>query len=258
MALNSVVAFWRAYVRTLREIIRLPMTLIVVPLVLPLFMLIIFSRVFERLTSLGAFGQGNYITYMAPAAILMASMLASAGAGVSTAVDRQTGFYDRLRITPIGSVPSHWGRRAGDATRIATFAMTLTFFAWLNGAVVNNWLLALVVPALAAALWGMAYGGILFSVCLKTGSAEAYQALLPLFFPILFMSSAFVPAQLLPHWLEVIASGNPISYISTLMRSAAKGNIDWHATAISVLGTACVFAATQLLTYRAGRRVANA
>ncbi|HEU5141766.1 MAG TPA: hypothetical protein VFU04_01280, partial [Solirubrobacterales bacterium] len=74
-------------------------------------------------------------------------------------------------------------RRLADATRLASFGAALTFAAWVSGAEIDNWPLALLVAASLAGVWGVAYGGLTLSVCLRTANIETAQALVPLFFP---------------------------------------------------------------------------
>ncbi len=243
------------YKRALREAKRIPITTVIIPLVLPLFMVTIFAHVFARITSVSGFRSGSqYVAYVAPATILMASMLGSATAAVSTAVEIQTGFFDRMRTSPAGAVPSMLARRFADATRLAVFAIILALVAWAEGMPISNWFLGLLVAAALAALWGLAYGGLALAACVRTGSAELANALLPLFFPILFMSTAFVPLPLLPHWLQGIARWNPASYIADAIRVALiQGRVDGGTIWRAALGIFCVALATQFLIWRAGQ-----
>ncbi len=241
-------AFMVFYRRALREYRQIFTTTLIVPVALPLFILTIFTAVFSAIIRVPGFNTyGNYATYAAPASIIMASMLGAATAGVSTAVELQTGFYDRMRASPVGPATSVWARRLGDATRFALFAGVLTTAAALDGVSIPNWPVAVPISMLLCAAWGVAYGGIALSVCMRTGSAEASQALVPLFFPILFMSTAFVPMKLLPDWLQPIARVNPVSLICNVIRSSYAGPLDGGELAAAVAGIAIVAIATQLL-----------
>lgn len=228
------------------------MRMVFVPLVFPIFMLTVFSRVFSSLVAVPGFrGAGQYLEYLAPATVMMMAMLASGSAGLSTVTERQTGFHDRMRISPAGSGPSHLGRRLADGSRIFLFTGVITVVAWLSGVTIRNWFLAVLVTGSLAALWGVSYGGLTFSVCLRTGSAEAYQALVPWFFPVLFLSTAFVPLPLLPGWLHGVARVNPVSYICDAIRSAYGGALDSGAAVKALSGIAIVMIGTQLLIWRA-------
>lgn len=257
-------AVWVMYRRSLRELVALGPQTMVVPLVVPAFILLVYpavsSAVFLHLDVRigGAPGFGpdpHYIQYLVAAPIAMAALLATASAGVGVAVERQLGFYDRMQLSPLGPWASQLARRLGDGTRIALFVVVLTIIGWAAGVEVANWPLALLVTVTLASLLGMAYGGLAFSFCLRSGSAEAAQAITPLFLPVLFMSTAFVPLDLLPDWLQPIAEHNPLSAVCDSIRLALVGEVSGSALLKSVAGIGALGLATQTLIHRAERRI---
>lgn len=248
-------ALWACYWRVIREFVRIPLSVFVIPLVLPIFIMTIMARVYAQVATFA--GTGWYPTYLVPACVLIAAMLGSGTAGVTTAIERQTRFYDRMRISPAGPRPGHIGRRLGDVSRLAAFGALLIVIARLNGSEIADWPLTLALAAGFAGFWGFAYGGLSFSLCLRTGSAEISQALIPLFFPVLFMSTAVMPSELLPHWLATVAKYNPLTYIASAIRGGIYGYTDTHAILIGLAGTAALAAVTQTLVWSAARRVAS-
>jgi ABC-type multidrug transport system permease subunit len=245
------------YRRAVRETRRIIVVVIAVPLVVPIFMLLVFSRVFEPIIRVAGFtAVDSYVQYIAPGTILMAVMLSATGA-VHVAVERQGGFYDRMRISPLGPGASNLARRAADATKLILFALVLVVVSWVSGAQVHNWPLVLLLGTSLPALWGFAYGGIVFSVCLRTGKPEMAEALLPVFFPLLFMSSAFVPTSLLPGWIRTFATYNPLTYLCDAIRGAYLGHVQARPLIIALLTTAALGLVTQLLIIRAEHKVAR-
>ncbi len=251
-----VPVFPTMYRRAVRETRRIILVVIAVPLIVPIFILTVFSRAFAPIVRHAGFpGTDNYVQYIAPGAILMAVML-SATAAVSVAVERQTGFYDRMRISPRGPRYSNLARRVGDGTKLFLFALVLVVVSWLAGAQIRNWALVLLLGTFLPALWGFAYGGIAFSVCLRTGKAELAEAILPLFFPLLFMSSAFVPVSLLPGWMATIARLNPLTYLCDTIRNAYLGRFQARPLLLALLSIAVLAAVTQLLVVQAEKKAA--
>jgi ABC-2 type transport system permease protein len=245
------------YRRAIRETRRIILVVIAIPLIVPIFMLLVFSQVFAPIIQVAGFTEADsYVQYIAPGTILMAVMLSATGA-VHVAVERQGGFYDRMRISPLGPHASNLARRAADATKLVLFALVLVVVSWLAGAQVHSWPLVLLLGTLLPALWGFAYGGIVFAVCLRTGKPELAEALLPAFFPLLFMSSAFVPRNLLPDWMQTFATVNPLTYVCDAIRGAYLGHVEARTLAVALLTTVALGVVTQLLTMRAERRVAR-
>lgn len=245
------------YRRAVRETRRIIMVVIAVPLIVPIFMLVVFSRVFAPMLQVQGFASADsYVQYIAPGAILMAVMLSATGA-VSVAIERQTGFYDRMRISPAGPRCSNMARRAADGTKLFLFAFVLVIVSWLAGADVRNWALVLVFGTLLPAFWGFAYGGIAFAVCLRTGKAELAEAILPLFFPLLFVSSAFVPTSLLPGWMETLATYNPLTYLCDTIRNAYLGRVEAEPLLLALASIVVLTVLTQFLVIAAERKVAR-
>jgi ABC-2 type transport system permease protein len=252
------------YRRTLRELIALGPQTLVAPLVVPSFVLLVYSSlfadVFARLNfpmvDTPGFGpNSHYVQYLIAAPMVMSALLATASAGIGVAVERQLGFYDRMELSPLGPSASQIARRLGDGTRIALFVVVLTFVGWIAGAEIASWPLALGITIPLAAALGMAYGGIAFSFCLRTGSAEAAQAVTPLFLPLLFMSTAFVPLPLIPRFLKPIVKYNPLSAICDAIRFAYAGQVNVSALLQSVLEIGILAVVTQTLIILAERRL---
>jgi ABC-2 type transport system permease protein len=239
------------YKRAWREALRVPLATFIVPLVVGIFMQTIFARVFSGLVQLEAFEGVAYNDYLLPGTLIMAVMLGSSTAGVSSAVELQTGFFDRMRIAPLRELPSLQARRLADATRVGLYCTLLLIVGWIDGAEIENWPLAILFAFLAPAAWCFAYGGLALAACLRTRSAETAQGMAPLFFPILFMSTAVMPGELLPDWLDAIATWNPVSYVTDAMRAGFAGDVDGEALGKAALGVAAVAALTQLLVMRA-------
>ncbi len=257
-------AVWVMYRRTLRELITLGPQTLVAPLVVPCFVLLIypglFSEVFARLDfrilDTPGFGpEPHYVQYLIAAPMVMSALLGTASAGIGVAVERQLGFYDRMELSPLGPSMSQIGRRLGDGTRIALFIVVLTLVGWASGAKIASWPLALGVTIPLAMGLGMAYGGFAFSLCLRMGSAEAAQAVTPLFLPLLFTSTAFVPLPLVPSWLSPVVHFNPLSAVCDTIRFAYAGQVNGPALLRSIAEIAALAVVTQILIVRAERRV---
>lgn len=261
-----VEAVWVFYRRTLRELVSLGTQTLVAPLIVPGFVLFVysafFSEVFARLhfpilNTPGFGAKPHYVQYLIAAPMVMSAMLGTASAGIGVAVERQLGFYNRMQLSPMGPMISQVARRLGDGTRIALFIIILTIVGWLAGAEIPSPFLALGITIPLAAALGMAYGGVTFSFCLRSGSAEAAQAMTPLFLPILFMSTAFVPLPLIPAWVRPIAEYNPLSVICETIRLAYAGKVNGINLVQSISEIAVLATIAQILIFRAERRLAD-
>jgi ABC-2 type transport system permease protein len=97
-----------------------------------------------------------------------------------------------------------------------------------------------VVFVLLAALWGVAFTGFPYAIALRTGNPGAVAASFILFFPFAFLTTAYVPKELLGGWLSTIATVNPVTYILAGLRSLVSTGWDAAALSQAVLATAIV------------------
>ena len=136
-------------------------------------------------------------------------------AGTDLARDIETGFLNRLALTPAARRGAAGGLLAGRAGR--RFAAgdrhvparrpgrRRHFAAGVPG--------VLVIVALSL-LIGLGFGAIGLFVALRTGSGEAVQGLFPVFFVFLFLSSMALPRNLIQtDWFREVATYNPVSYL---------------------------------------------
>jgi ABC-2 type transport system permease protein len=100
---------------------------------------------------------------------------------------------------------------------------------------------ALIVVVIAA-LFGIAFSGLSNTVALRTKNTETTMMVsFTLTFPLLFLSTAMLPSQLLPHWVQDFSKVNPVSYVANAARSLILTGYDWTAIgkallAVGVLG----------------------
>jgi ABC-2 type transport system permease protein len=96
-----------------------------------------------------------------------------------------------------------------------------------------------------AALLAVAISGLGIVLALRSGSAESVQGTFPLFFALLFFSSAFFPRETMTGWFKVVADANPISYLVEAMREQVIDGVDARVTLMG-LGVVVVMAAASL------------
>ena len=103
-------------------------------------------------------------------------------------------------------------------------------------------------------LFGYAFSWMFAFVGLTASSPESAQSLgFIAIFPLTFASSAFVPVETMPSWLEAFAEVNPFTVTVDAMRAlwlgTPAGNSVWIAALWSV-GLIAVFAPLSVARYR--------
>jgi ABC-2 type transport system permease protein len=199
--------------RSVRQTFRRPQLLAPI-LVFPTLLLAIQTSGAGSAVDLPQFPEVNgFLDFMLAGAMIQATLLAGNSGGIAFAVDIEMGFTDRLFAAPISRFAIVLGRLAGTfvlgiVAAVWFLAIGLIFGATIEGGV-GGALLVIVLVALSAA----AFGGLGSAIALRAGRASVVQGLFPLVFVILFLSSAFFPANLMLEPASSVADYNPLSFI---------------------------------------------
>lgn len=237
---------WLLFARAFREGLRNPAFAFLFPTLFPLFMIWLTSESFREVVNLPGFPITPYAAYVAPAIVLLAAMLGAGSGATGLILDAQTGFLDRLRLLPVSLAAILLGRVAFDAVRVvpagvAVILVSLVLDARLDHGVTGG--LAIVSLLM---LWSVAYNGVFYVVALLTKNAQAPIAVLPMFMPLMFLSTAFVPEQYLPPWIRTAASWNPYDYLIRAARPLMTGGPTWEPIAEGLAAAVIVLLVSQL------------
>lgn len=201
----------------------------------------------------------GFLDFALAGAILQGVLIGGTAAGSAFALDIEGGFFDRLVASPVSRTAILAGRIAGGVT--LALAQTVLFVAVgvIFGARVEGGLPGLLVLLVLATFLAIAISGLGVILALRSGSAEAVQGTFPLFFVLLFFSSAFFPRETMTGWFRWVADANPISYLVEAMRQQVIEGVDAHTTLIGlgvVIGLAAAAMAGSHLAFRARLRQA--
>ena len=225
----------RSVMRTLRQ----PMQ-IVPTLVFPLLLLAINSAGLEETTNLPGFPSDSYLTFALAVPFIQSGLFAVSNAGTDIAYDIETGFFDRLALTPMSGTALVAGQLAG-VMALGTFnALVYLGVGLAAGAGFEAGVAGVLVLAALALAIAFAFGCIGVFAGFRFGNGEAVQGLFPVLFVFLFLSSMALPRPLIEQdWFRTIASYNPVSYLIEGVRSLFVEGFDGEALA---LGFGCATA----------------
>jgi ABC-2 type transport system permease protein len=192
---------------------------LVMSIVLPLLMMALFVYVFG-----GAIDTGTaYINYVVPGIILLCTGYGASSTAMSVAADMTSGMIDRLRSLPIrssavliGHVTASVARNALSTTIVVLTAVAMGF---RPTASFGDWLLAagLVLLYVLALSWLAAGLGVIA----KSVESASVLGFVMLFLP--YLSSAFVPTDTMPSFLQGISEHQPITPVIETVRGLLTG-----------------------------------
>jgi len=236
--------------RALRNFFRRPQLL--APLVLfPTMLLAVNVGGLERTTTLDGFPRvDGFLDFQLAAALTQSLLLGGVSTGIAAALDIEGGFFDRLVASPTPRLAIVLGRVIA-ASVIA--ALQVVYFLGLGlifGASIKGGVVGVLCVLAIGIVAGTGFGALGMMIALRARNASTVQGIFPLVLVILFVSSAFFPANLLSSPADVAAAYNPLSYIADGLREpiafgnalapmleglAAAGGVALAATSLSVL-----------------------
>jgi ABC-2 type transport system permease protein len=205
----------RSVVRTLRQ----PAN-VVFPLVFPLALLAVNSGGLRPATRIPGFPTDSFTAFALAVPFMQGALFATMNAGTDLARDIQTGFLNRLSLTPMRSGALLAGQLAGVVAMGFLQAIVYLAVGLAVGVDVRSGAGGALVLLGLAVLIALGFGALGAFLALRTGSGEAVQGFFPLFFVLLFISSMNMPRNLIEvDWFRAVATANPVSYLIEGIRS---------------------------------------
>jgi ABC-2 type transport system permease protein len=220
---------------------------VVGPLVFPVFLMAINAGGLRASTVLPGFPTDSFLAFALAVPFIQGALFSTMNAGTDLARDIQTGFLNRLALTPMrGSA-----LLLGHLTGIVVLGLVQTVFYLVVGLVAGvdfeAGALGVLVLFAFSIVVSIAFGALGSFLALRTGTGEAVQGLFPVLFVFLFISSMNAPRNLIAiDWFRFVATANPVSYLLEAVRSLIITGWDAQALALG-FGIAAGLAAVMLV-----------
>ncbi len=182
----------------------------------------------------------GFLDFILAGAMIQSTLLAGNSGAIALAVDIEMGFTDRLLAAPISRFAIVLGRLAGTAALGALAAIWFIAIGLVFGARIDEGVPGALMMIAFVVLSAIAFGGLGAAVALRTGRASVVQGLFPLVFVILFLSSAFFPANLMLEPAATVARYNPLSFIVEGIREPVISSLSLEAFAKALASIALV------------------
>jgi len=205
----------RSTVRTLRQ-----PAVIVPSLLFPMLFFSINANGLDAASKIPGFPTDSYLDFAFAFPLIQASLFGAITAGADLARDIESGFFDRLSLTPMRPVALLGGMLTGVVALGFLQGVVFLTVGTLMGVDISSGVGGMFVIVLLTVLVALGFGGIGAILAIKTGSVEAVESAFPLFFVAIFLSSINLPRDLIEQdWFRFIATVNPISYLVEGIRS---------------------------------------
>ncbi len=199
--------------RCIRKIVRQPSAPLS-GLGMSVFFLFVYDAGIGGIEKLPEFGNAGYLAFLFPLTLVSLSMGSAAGSGQTLFADLQSGYFKRLYLSPI----PRWAFVIAPlvADGISTLAMTSVLLALglLAGVPLQFGFLSILGVFAFSLLWSTTLSGFAAGVMLRSGNHQSAQIVTTAVFPLLFLSTTFLPRELIAsEWLLAVSWGNPVTYV---------------------------------------------
>ena len=240
--------------RQLKAITRQP-AYIVIMLIQPVIWLFLFGSLFRKVVELPGFGAASYLDYLVPGVVVMSALSASMWSGMTVLEEIDRGIMDRFLVLPLHRSAIINASAVLQSLIIALQSVIIVLLGLAGGAHyaggVGGVLILVAVSVLVAILFS-AFSNTVGMLARQRETIIGINTFLLL--PLTFLSSAFMPKELMPHWMQIVASCNPVNWALEAGRSAMSANPDWARVAVQGGGLALLaiaVTALSVLTFRA-------
>jgi ABC transporter DrrB family efflux protein len=202
--------------RILARIVREPETLMDVT-IQPILFVLMFAYVFGGAIPLP--GGGSYHEYLVGGMLAMGLAMTAPGTAVALVTDMSSGLIDRFRSLPTARSAVLAGRTIADLVTQVIGAVVVAGVGLAIGWRIHSSVADAAAAFGLALLFGYAFTWVGACLGMVLRSPEAAQQMgFVLFLPLTFVSSAFVPTQGMPGWLQAVANWNPMSALAAASR----------------------------------------
>lgn len=206
----------------------------------PIMFLVLFATVFGGAIEQSLPAGVDYLDFLMAGIIVQTVAFGSTTTAIAVCNDLQKGIIDRFRSLPMSNLAVLNGHVISDLLRngISTVVMLITglLIGFRSNAGVGEWLMI----AGILFLFTLAFSWLAAIVGLIAKSVEAVQWLtFVIIFPLTFASSAFVPTEGMPRFLQAFAENQPITQVINAVRALILdtpiGNAGWLSVMWSIV-----------------------
>jgi ABC-2 type transport system permease protein/oleandomycin transport system permease protein len=214
-----------------RQLIQLPRIpeVLIFALIQPVMFVLLFRYVFGG--AIATPGE-SYVNYLMPGIFAQTVAFGAVASGIGLAEDLRRGIIDRFRSLPMARSAVLVGRTVSDLVRNAAVVGVMYIVGVLVGFRPEGSVGAQLVAFMLLLLTSFAFSwiGVVIALSMKTVEAVQSAGFIWLF-PLTFASSAFVPTESMPTWLQVFADHQPFTIVVNAVRALfldqPVGNYIW-------------------------------
>jgi ABC-2 type transport system permease protein len=202
----------------LRKVARDP-TEILTRAVQPTLWLLVFGQVFTRTRAIPT-GSLSYLAFMAPGVLAQSVLFSAIFYGIAVIWERDLGIVQKLLVSPSPRASLVLGKAVSAGVRALTQGLIIMVLAWILGVPLRLDPVSITGLIIAVLLGAALFSTFSFVIACLVKTRERFMGIgQVLTMPLFFASNAIYPLAIMPHWLQMIARVNPLTYLVNAIRA---------------------------------------
>lgn len=190
------------------------------------------SRAVQPILWLGIFGEAlskvkaiptpglTYLQFIAPGILTQSVVFVAIFYGLYIIMDRDTGILQKMLVTPTPRLALVWGKMLSAGVRGLSQALIIFIFSLIIGIQLNITLFSILGVILVVMLGAGFFTGLSMIIAAIVKTRERFMGIGQVItLPLFFASNAIYPISIMPTWLRVVATVNPLSYMVDGLRT---------------------------------------
>jgi len=184
----------------------------------PVLWLLIFGQAFSQIRSIPT-GSVNYQTFMMPGILAQSMMFISIFYGLNIIWDKDQGILQKLIAMPVPRASFVAGKALGAGVRAISQVFIILVLALLMRLDVRWGFTNIIMSIITIIIGAIFFSSLSMALAAMLKSRDRFMGFGQVItMPLFFASNAIYPIQIMPHWLQIIAKINPLSYVVGLLR----------------------------------------
>lgn len=185
----------------------------------PILWLVVFGTVMSSVRAIPT-GSLSYMDYLAPGILAQSALFSAIFYGIAVIWERDLGIVHKLLVSPASRTALVSGKALAGGVRAVVQAVIVTLAAAAIGIHLRVDLISILGVVAIVILGSALFATFSLNIACVVKSRERFMGIGQLLtMPLFFASSAIYPIALMPDWLKVVATVNPLTYMVDALRS---------------------------------------
>ena len=214
------------YLRNLKTWLAQPAA-VIATILMSLFFFLFFGAPLGSTTQLAGFPSDDYEAYLTGMLLIMTVAFGGSDVAFALLTDILSGYFDKLLLAPVNRFSILMGALLVSGTRALVQVLVIVAMAYALGVTFKAGVLGVLAIVLVSTTFGISMACLGLIIALRTKSVQVTQNSWLLFMPLAFMTTAFMPKELLSGWFKIAVTLNPVDYIMVAVRTMIIEGWEW-------------------------------